>query len=140
MENCGATNPSMGAISLTSMPTIPGPLASAVMRLRVSYHPSPPGSGVPKAGTIDASSPSQSNVRYTGVLQAATTSGIQFDALPSYGPDGSRMVAAKNVVMRAVTSIRATSSWLIDRIPTWTKGKPSSTTRAMTQAWLNGLP
>ena len=52
-QNCGATNPLIGAISLMSMPRIPGPLASAVMRFNVSYQPSPPGSGVPSAGTND---------------------------------------------------------------------------------------
>ena len=48
-----------------------------------SYQPNPPGSGVPNAGTSDASSPSQSKVRYTGPVQAARTSGIQRAARPS---------------------------------------------------------
>jgi len=58
----GATIPGIGASSTRSQPTTWRVSITRRNSARISYHDSPPGSGVPVAGMIAGSSPSQSIV------------------------------------------------------------------------------
>ena len=59
----------MGQSSTMSNPMTFLASNTAFSKVSISYHESPPGSGVPTAGMIAGSNASQSMVMYTGVAQ-----------------------------------------------------------------------